>query len=195
MGKMIAFFAGIFILGIVFSGMSGSGSSSMASTYITQNVSPSDTTIYVADTTGFLDEDNIYIGNEQILYTSLGSDSFGDYLNVPSNGRGYNGTDATAHVITPNNDPAVYNESSDIINESLGVNLSDVVGNNGVNAIWLIPWRFFSHALPAMLTMQFSFFSGDMAIVGYMFLACSIGLVITVAMSMLWVAAGVIKIL
>jgi hypothetical protein len=68
------------------------------------------------------------------------------------------------------------------------------MGNNGLNSIWLIPYDFFK-SLPKLLSMQFSFLTGDMAIVGYMFLACSIGLVITVAMSMLWVAAGVIKIL
>ena len=194
MGKMIAFFMGVFILGTLFSGFSGSGSNNMTSTYITQSISATDTKIYVASTDGLLSEDVIYIGNEQIAYTSLGTDSGGDYLNVPSSGRGYNGTQPVAHIITVNDDPMVYNDNTNIINQDLNANISVVMGNNGLNSIWLIPYDFFK-SLPKLLSMQFSFLTGDMAIVGYMFLACSIGLVITVAMSMLWVAAGVIKIL
>ena len=194
MGKMIAFFMGVFILGTLFSGFSGSGSNNMTSTYITQNITPTDTKIYVASTDGFLTEDYIYVGNEQIVYTSLGSDSGGDYFGIPADGRGYNGTQAVAHVITTNDDPMVYNDNTNIINQALSANISVVMGNNGLNSIWLIPFNFFKN-LPKLISMQFSFFTGDMAIVGYMFLACSCGLVITLALSMLWVAAGVIKIL
>jgi len=194
MGKMITFFMGVFILGLLFSGFSGAGSDTLTATYITQNVTETDTKIYVQSTDGLLSEDVIYIGNEQIEYTSLGSDAGGDFLGVPSDGRGYNGTIATAHIITANDDPMVYNDNSNIINQDLNANISVVMGNNGFNSIWLIPYHFFI-SLPKLISMQFSFFTGDMAIVGYMFLACSCGLVITLALSMLWVAAGVIKIL
>lgn len=185
MSKIVAFFMGVFLLGVIFSGMAETGGGGMAATRLAAVVDDDDTTITVDDTSNFLSTDFIYIGDEQILYSSKDATHF----YVAANGRGYNGVDPGTYAI----DRMVYNPETNIINEALGVNISAVSANSGPFAIVMIPYKFFTHAIPNLIQMNFSFFQGDMAILGYLFLCCSVGFVITFAISMLYVASSFIK--
>lgn len=184
MSKAIAFFLGLFILGIIFTGFANSGGGAVATTLV-MPLSKTGDTVVVDSTENFLDSDVITIGTEQIYYDSKDDTHF----YVDATGRGYNGSKAGAWDAGR----VVYNQETSIINEALGTNISAVSANNGWSAVVTIPLDFFRHTVPNMVKMDFPFLQGDMAIIGYLFLACSVGLIISLAMAMLWVAAGIIK--
>jgi hypothetical protein len=183
MGKAISFFIGLFFLGMLFSGMAD-GNGGVVATKLTQAMGVGDTTIHVSSTNNYLSTDFVYIGDEQILYSGKTSTTFTGCT------RGYNNTTATVHTLNAK----VYNQEANIVNTALGINISAVTANSGLFGIAQIPIKFFTHALPNMIQMNFAFFQGDMAILGYLFMACSAGFVIALAMGFLWVAAGIIKI-
>ena len=116
MSKIVAFFMGVFLLGVIFSGMAETGGGGMAATRLAAVVDDDDTTITVDDTSNFLSTDFIYIGDEQILYSSKDATHF----YVPANGRGYNGVDPGTYAI----DRMVYNPETKGIVLKPEINLS-----------------------------------------------------------------------
>jgi hypothetical protein len=180
-GKAVSFFLIVFIVGVIFSGAMSSGGGFVV-TSLSAPLTSVATSITVSSTASFLDSDYLYIGGEKVLYATKDATHF---LGVT---RGVSGT-AVAHSLGDR----VYTEQATILNEVLQINPTAVRTNSGLSGIIQIPIRFFTHALPNLVAMDFDFFKGDMAYVGYIFMACSFGLVISLAMGMLWMAAGVIK--
>ncbi|MFA5937425.1 MAG: hypothetical protein WC822_06145 [Candidatus Paceibacterota bacterium] len=189
MAKLIAFFLGVFFFGTVFSGIAANGGG-VLSTRLTTAMDATTNIVRVSSTTNFMDTDYITIDNEQMLYSSINATAF---LGVT---RGVNNTTAAVHSLTTSTGltTRVYNQESSLINSFMNVNITAVATNSGWFTVLLVPW-YFLRQLPNLVTMNFPFLQGDMALVGYLFVICAIGLLITFAMSMLWVAAGVIKIL
>ncbi len=183
MGKMTAFFLGLFILGMLFTGL-GEGNGGIVATKLTSAMGIGDTTVNVTSTTNFLDTDYIYIGDEKILYAGTTATTFTGCT------RGVSGTTAVAHA----NSSMVYNAESNIMNSALNMNITAVTANSGLFGVIQIPWKFLTYSLPNLVQMNFSFFQGDMAILGYMFMACACGFAVSLALAFLYVAAGIIKI-
>lgn len=173
-------------MGTILSGSVSNGGGVLV-TVLTSNLSATGTTITVRSTENFLDTDYITIGQEKILYSSKDSTHF----YVATGGRGYDGTTESAHLINEK----VYTPEATILNESMNVNVKAVAANSGAFAIVQIPLYFFIHVIPNLVTFNFAFLQGDAAIIGYLFMACAAGFVISFGLSMLWVAAGLVKLL
>jgi hypothetical protein len=183
---MIAFWVGLFVIGLVFTASANSGGG-IASTHISATLTSTDNHIHVDSTENFLDTDFVMIENEQIAYTGKTATTFTGLT------RGYGGTTAALHVFTASyNAPTVYNQEANVINASLNANISAVAATSGWFSVVSVPFTFFK-SLPNFFNFDQPWFQGDMAIVGYMFLACSIGMIISLAFGMLWVATGIIK--
>jgi len=135
-----------------------------------------DVVIEVASTSGFLDTDYIIIGNEKILYTWKDSTDFGRVADPCT--RGYDGTEATGHAIGD----LVYTADASAINNALGFNIAATADSMGLWSTLTIPFFFFTKTVPRIVMMNFSFLSGELAIVGWFFFTAGIGFVITLAM-------------
>lgn len=176
----------LFLFGTLLSGSVSNGGGVLI-TVLTSNLSATGLTVTVRSTENFLDTDYITIGSEKILYSSKDATHF----YVSTGGRGQDGTTDAAHLINEK----VYSPEATILNEALNVNPAAVKSNTGAFAVIQIPFTFLTHTLPNLVTMNFSFFQGDAAIIGYIFMICAAGFVLSLALSMLWVAAGVVKLL
>lgn len=193
MSKLVAFMLLIFLLGITLTGMADSGGGALA-TSLTANLTDSATTINVVSTENFLSQDYIFIENEQILYASKTATTFEGCT------RGANDTDAVPHNAKKNAQgvsvyPMAYNSPANIINTALNANISAIAANSGWFAIVTVPVKFFT-SIPNIIASigNSPFLQGDMAIVGWVFLICFAGIMVSIAMGMLWVAANIIKI-
>lgn len=192
MSKLVAFLLGIFLLGIIFTGSASSGAGSVA-TRLTANVAVDDEIINVESTENFLDKDIIFIGNEKIKYSSKTDTTFEDCA------RGYDGTKMATHNAKLNEQddlvyPIVYNQETNIINTALNANITVIATDSGWWSIITVPYQFFI-SIPSIMTSIRSspFLQGDMAIVGYIFLICCAGIMISIAMGMMYVAASIVK--
>jgi hypothetical protein len=189
MQKSIAFWVAVFILGLVFTGSANSGGG-IASTHISATVTIAETDhIHVDSTENFLTTDFIMLENEQIAYTGKTTTTFTGLT------RAYGGTTAAIHVynaLTPYTAPTVYNQEANVINASLNANITAVAATSGWFSVVSVPFTFFK-SLPNLFNFDQPWFQGDMALVGYLFLAFSIGMIISLAFGMLWVATGIIK--
>lgn len=186
MQKMVAFWMGIFIIGLIFSGSANSGGG-IVSTKITANVTSTDNVIHVVSTENYLANDFVMLENEQIYYSGKTATTFTGCI------RGYGGTTAATHTIVDAwNPPIVYNQEANVINASLNANISAVAATSGWFSVISVPFTFFK-SLPNLFNFDQPWFQGDMAIVAYMFLACAVGMIISLAFAMLWVATGIIK--
>lgn len=185
MSKLIAFWMFIFLGGMLFSG-AANGGGGIVTTNLTSTVSENDMTINVVSTTNYLTADYIWIENEQIYYAGKTSTSFTGCI------RGENGTAKATHTYIATKPLIVYNEAANIMNSSLNANITAIASNSGWFSIVTVPYAFFK-GLPNLFNFTQAWFQGDMAIVAYFFLACAVGFVLSIALSMLWVAVGIVK--
>jgi hypothetical protein len=187
MSKMITFVICIFILGTYLSMIIDDGMG-MASSRLTQNIDADDTTINVASTTGFLTADMLVIESEKIVYTGITATSF------TGCSRGYDGTIAKSHVINSKGIyPMAYSPESSILNDALGFSPGALSAVNGWTAIVTVPLNFFTRTLPNVLSFNFPFLQGGMAILGYFFLAMSIGILISLAIALIYGLGSLLK--
>jgi hypothetical protein len=187
MSKLITFVIAVFLLGTILSMVISDGQG-MAASRLTVNLNSTSTSITVASTTGFLTADTLTIEDEKIVYTSIDSTHF---LNCT---RGYDGTIAKQHVINSKGIyPMVYSPESSIINDALGFSPGAISAVNGFTAIVTVPLNFFTRTLPNVLTFNFPFLQGGMAFLGYIFLAMSIGILISLAIGLLYGLGSLLK--
>jgi hypothetical protein len=160
----------------------------MASTRLTANVTDIATTINVNDTTGFLTADYITIESEKIVYTNKTATSFTGCT------RGYDGTLAKSHNINSKGIyPMAYSPESSVLNDALGFSPGAIAATNGWTAIVTVPMNFFSRTLPNVLSFNFPFLQGGFAIIGYFFLAMSMGILVSLAIALLYGLGSLLK--
>lgn len=132
--------------------------------------------IEVANTDGYLDADYVIIGSEKVLYTSKTDTVF----TVDANGRGYGGTEATSHAVGD----MVMTADASAVNNAFGFNVAATADSMGLWSTITIPFFFLTKTLPRIVMMNFSFLSGQLAILGWFFFAMGAGLIITLALSL-----------
>lgn len=173
MSKLITFF----LLGLLFMGIFGAiiqGGGGPATTRLTAPITATDTTIPVVSTAGFLNVDDIMIGNERILYSSKDATNF----YVATNGRGYEGTIADTHSELDN----VMSKSAGAMNKMAGYNISLITEATGAWALVTLPFALLKLIANAVW-IDFSFLGTDLAIISYIWIAMGLGLILTVALS------------
>lgn len=173
MAKYITFFIFLFIGASVLSAfMEGGGG--IVTVALAAPIDADDVSIQVASTSDFLSADYIVIGEEKILYTNTDATHF---LNCT---RGYDGTTAKAHTAGA----MIYTADASAVNSALGFSIAATSDSMGIWAAVTIPFYFLTRTLPHIVMMNFSFLSGQLAIVGWFFFAAGAGLIITLAISL-----------
>jgi len=165
------------------------GEGGILATGITADVSNTTLTI-PADTSGFpaasaATPQVIFIDNEQIAYTGLTPTQF----NIPANGRGINNTSKSSHT----QGSMVYNQEAAMINESAGFNVVQSNTTVGVITIAMYTLGFFTHAIPNMLTWNFSYLSGPAQYIAIFLKAFSAAIIIAIGIMFVSTIYGLLK--
>jgi hypothetical protein len=171
-GKAITFFLlALLAFGLYMAVLNGGGG--VADTTLTATISTNDTTIPVVSTTGFLSSDYIYIGNEEILYSSNNATAF---LGCT---RGYGQSEVATHAAGA----AIYTGEVSSINQALGFNIGQVITGWGPLCIIIIPVNFLTMTIPRMIAQSAAFFSGSIgqAILGAIWMCLIAGFIICLA--------------
>lgn len=172
MGRAVAFFVFCFAVGAIITGvMQGGGGISVTS--LTSAVSASATTIPVSSTKGFLGSSVVWIGDEQIDYSST------DANNFLSCTRGYNGSTAATHS---SGDKAKTGDSQ-TVNQALGFDIVKETERFGPASAISIPVRIMTTTLPRLFVSNFYFLQGDLAPLALFFYASAAGLIVTIALA------------
>jgi hypothetical protein len=180
MSKMIAGLLFIWILLTIFSAFAY-GQGGINSTVLTSAMGATDTSAAVQSTSGFLPGgDYVTIGGEQMRYTSLDMTHF--YGLVRSGG--------SPHA----NSTMVYNQQSNLLNASLGFNVNAVTTSSGLISIFTIPLKFFTTTLPNIITGSsiMPLLPGMWAFLGWIWIAITSGVVISLGVSLVWVLSGIV---
>lgn len=164
-------------------------SGGILSTPLTANISASTLTI-PADTSGFpaasgANPQLIYVENEAMLYTSMTATQF----NLAANGRGANGTTRANHTTVA----VIYNEDAQMVNETAGFYIIQSNTNVGPLNIGWNTLQFLGHAIPNMLTWNFSFFTGWAVYIAIFLNAFSAAVVIGIGILFITVAWGALS--
>ena len=173
MSKLITFFLFLFTGATMLSAIMEGGGGVLAIELET-TIDADATTVEVASTTDFLSSDYIIIGNEKIRYTNTTATDFTGCT------RGYDDTTATSHVAGT----MVYSPEGSAVEGALGFNVAATTDSMGLWSVITIPFFFLTRTLPNIIQMNFSFLSGDLAIIGWFFFAAGTGLVITIALAL-----------
>lgn len=174
MNKLIVFFLFMLIgCGILVGIVAGGGG--VVTTTLAADVNAENLTLNVTDTTDFLSEDYVIIGNEKIFYTGKTTTLFTGCT------RGYDDTVAIAHSAGA----AVYTAEASSINYALGFNIVAVQDQLGWAAIIAIPFMFFVRTIPQIMRMTTALLTGDLAIISWFFYAMVAGFIVTLAMSII----------
>jgi hypothetical protein len=171
-GKAITFFLLTLILfGLFMAILNGGGG--VADTTLTAAISSSNTTLSVVSTSGFLDSDYIYIGDEEVMYSGKNATAF------TGCSRGYGVSSAVPHSLGA----AVYTGEVSSINQALGFNIGQMVTSVGPLSILIIPFSFLTVTIPRMIAESASFLSGSLglAILGIIWMCLIAGFIICLA--------------
>lgn len=168
MGKWtVAIFIMYFICAVVSAIAEGGGG--INTTDLTANESADDATLNVTSTTGFLNADYVWIGNEKILYTGKTGTTFTGCT------RGYDDTTAVSHA----SGSYVYSEASNVMNAAMGFNLAELSSAQGIMAIPTMVWQFLTVSVPRVIIWDFGFLKeGFMQYIRYALLCLSIGFIV-----------------
>ena len=111
----------LFVIGTILS-FSVEGEFGIAATSLSTTVDKDDTTVVVADTTGFLTTDFIIIGEEYLCYTGKTATTFTGVT------RGCQDSEAEGHA----SGVSVYSEGSSVINTLIGFNIAEAMSTAGI---------------------------------------------------------------
>ena len=173
MSKLITFFLFLFIGAAMLSAIMEGGGGIVAVELATA-INATSTIIEVASTENYLDADYLVIGNEKILYTGKTATTF------TGGSRGYGGTEATAHAAGA----MVYTADASAVNNALGFSIAATADSMGLWATLTIPFYFFTKTVPRIVMMNFSFLTGQLAIIAWFFFAAGIGFIVTLALQL-----------
>lgn len=174
MNKLIVFFLFMMLGCGIFIGIMGGGGG-IVNTYLTDNITATNTTLPVFSTTDFLSEDYVIIGVEKVFYTGKTATTFTGCE------RGYGNTTAVSHDAGARVNTAV----ASAINYALGFNIVAVQDSLGWAAIIAIPLMFFIRTVPHIIVMSTNLLTGDLAIISWVFYIMAAGFIVTLAMTLI----------
>lgn len=179
MSKMITGVVFIYIILTMFAGFVQNGGG-MNSTVLTANMTAAAVTCEVQNTAGFLSADTIVIGGEEITYTGKDFTHFTGLTRI----------NGVAH----SSGAMVYNQQTSILNSALGYNVSSVASSSGGYAILIVPIKFFTTTLPNLISGDtlLTLLPAELAWLGYIWLAITIGIVLSLGIALIWVASNLI---
>tara|TARA_B100000029_G_scaffold289214_1_gene282957 strand:- start:336 stop:923 length:588 start_codon:yes stop_codon:yes gene_type:complete len=153
----------LFVVGNMLSFMMD-GSSGIAATNLSANITASEQYIPLTSTNGFMDSDvRIFIDDEQLSYTSLNTAPGTCGAQTPPcmdtglAGRGYNGTIAAAHTAGAK----VYSESMGTLNDLLGFRIGELTTVWGKLSFPVTAALGFGNFVSKALMWDYSFLEGN----------------------------------
>jgi hypothetical protein len=154
------------------------GGDGVVTTVLASNVSSTATTIPVLATNGFDGSGTVAIDNEEIYYPKKTSTSFknGSYNNVV---RGYNGTTPAAHIAGA----SVGTHTTYVISKNVTYTIQTVQQSSGIWAAVTVPLALLK-SIKDVIMADFSFMGTDLAIIGYLWLVMSLGLIISLYLAL-----------
>ncbi len=181
--KMFSFFAFCFIAGTFLSGIM-EGEAAYAVTELTADIDDDGLIMLVVDTEDFLDADDIFVGSEEIRYTTKTDTQF------DISTRGLGDTTAVAHTTGTR----VKNESSNIVNNLLGYNVATQAATYGtMSAIVGLGWNLLK-SVPKMIAWNYSYLEGQLVFVKYLILwPISVGFVFSLGMVFISAIQGIFR--
>ncbi|MCK9369865.1 hypothetical protein M0R04_08175 [Candidatus Dojkabacteria bacterium] len=150
---------------------------------LTANMTATQTTMTVDNTSGFLTADIIIVDGETISYNGI------DATHLNGLTRGIRDTSATTHSAGA----YVYTEGTSAINQGIGFNAASLAVRNGWFAAVTIPTRFLFTSIPSMIISADGLFSGELAILQYFFLAVGVGVYIVIALALSQIVAFAVR--
>ena len=174
MNKLVAFFLFMMVgCGMLVGIMGGGGG--VVNTYLTADISSTDTVLPVASTRDFLGEDYVFVANEKVFYTGTNGTAFTGCT------RGYGNTTAISHDSGARVNTAV----ASAINYALGFNIVAVQDTWGWASIVAIPIMFFVRTIPQVIRMSTNLLTGDLAIISWLFYIMAAAFIVTLAMTII----------
>ncbi len=172
MNKLIAGFIVLFLMLSFISMVMEVGSGGLAATSLTATIDDDDVTLLVTTTDGFLASDFVYIGDEAMTYLAVTPTSFTGVT------RGVRGTTAEAH----GSGSQVYSPETSAINSGLGFNIASTQASSGGFNAFQIAKQFFFVTVPRAVMWDYSFFTGELVYIRYIFAGLTIGFMIVMAL-------------
>lgn len=173
MSKLVTFFLFLFLGCTILSAVMEGGGGVVA-TPLSVAVDDDDNTLQVAKTTDLRSEDTVIVGNEKVYYTGKTAISLTGCI------RGYDNTTAAPH----SSGTMVYTQEASIVNNALGFNIAATADSMGWWAVITIPFNFLTKTIPNVVTMNFSFLTGELGIIGWFLITMGAGFVIALAISL-----------
>lgn len=175
-------FLGAYFFGMLLSGIAA-GTAGPSTTYLTQNITSTSTSMSVRDTSGFDDYGTVTIGQEKIYYNSK-SDT--QLLNLQ---RGEEDTLAASHNVLDK----VFSDGSAALNDALGFNVAKLSGTGGLFAFPIWGFNLIWNTFPNAVQWDFNFLKeGELQYLRYFLLVCSAAFIIWLVVKIMGVAWGVI---
>lgn len=178
MGKGIMFMIYMWLIVSIAGGVMQGTMMSVATTTLTADIDDDDTTITVSSTNGFPDSGFIQILDERIGYASKTSTTFKGNPAQPVL-RGANDTDAVAHYTGER----VRTVESSMLNSSMNYKLAVLTDSSGIVAFVTIPWAILT-LLGSFMILPLAFLGTDFAILTYLWGVISLGIIVSVAVSL-----------
>ena len=179
MGKAIIFMVWMWLIVSLGGGVMQGSTISVATTALTVAIDDADTTITVTSTNGFPDTGFITIIDERIAYASKTPTTFRGNLAQPLI-RGASGTEATDHIIGE----YVRTIESSMLNQSMGYKLAVISDTSGIIAFMTVPFAFIT-LIASFFILPLTFLGTDLEILTYLWGALSIGILVSLAISVI----------
>jgi hypothetical protein len=176
-GRVIMFMGWMWVV-VSFVGGLMAGVNATASTTLTADVSVTDTTFSVIDTTGFGSSGTLTIGDENIVYTKTTATTFTGSWYKPVV-RGASSTTATTHDAGA----VVRTKEGSLINNSLNYTIALLSDASGLMAFITIPLAVFSLILN-FIFLPISFLGTDMFFLTWIWAVIGLGLLVSIFISM-----------
>lgn len=174
MNKLFVAFAFIYVCGQIIS-FAVSGVSALAATSLTTSLPKAEVSLAnVTSTSGFLATDFFIVGGEIVCYDALTSNTFVGLT------RGCKGTSIKDHKAGRR----IFNETTGVINESVGYNLGETVTTAGPFSVLLALPGLLKTTLPRLISWDYPFLQGSlygfpMIYFQYIGITVSTGLILT----------------
>ena len=177
MGKAITAYLILYvIITVLTAALNGGGG--INTTNLTTAAVIGDNHVHVTSTDGFLSSDYVVIDGEEINYSSVTSTTFVLSSTVKSN---------------HSNGSMVYSPETSMINKALNINIGAVSSNVGLYAVITVISGFFTHTIPALVTMNIPGLGGDFAFIGYIWAAMSVGILLGMVLAIGIIAWNVLR--